>query len=152
MKEFKVVIPEEYYSVLNFKQDELPGVAVINTGLRGFEPKEVFAWHLSIMLDFENLIENGMPNKDDRTLAENFEDELAPEIIGESIEKPNALYLGRITWNETRELIWRVYNPEPINDLLQEIINEKEYPLEFDYRIDHDKDWKLAEWHLKKHD
>jgi len=42
MKEFILIIPEESYSILNFIQEELPGIAVINTALRDFEPKEVF--------------------------------------------------------------------------------------------------------------
>ena len=45
MKKFKVLIPEEYYSISDFNQEGLPGVTVINTALRDFEPKELFAWH-----------------------------------------------------------------------------------------------------------
>ncbi|KXX69328.1 DUF695 domain-containing protein [Flammeovirga sp. SJP92] len=148
MKEFRVIIPEENYAILEFKQDELPGIAVINKSLKEFEPKEVFSWHCSIMLQFKNLIENGMPHESDRSKAEEFEDWLDEEIKGESKEKPNALFLGRITWNATRELIWRVYDPEKTNELLNTLIETKEYDLPFDYRIESDNEWKLAKWHL----
>lgn len=34
MKDFKVLIPDENYSILNFEHQDLPGVAVVNTALR----------------------------------------------------------------------------------------------------------------------
>ncbi len=57
MKQFRVIIPEEHYSIIEFIQEDLPGVGVINSALKTFEPKEVFGWHLSVMIDLENLIE-----------------------------------------------------------------------------------------------
>jgi hypothetical protein len=58
------------------------------------------------------------------------------------------LFLGQITWNETRELIWRVFDPEITNTFLQDLIKSKTHFRPFDYRIEQDKAWKLAEWHL----
>jgi hypothetical protein len=149
MKEFKVLIPDEYYSILDFNQDDLPGVAVINTALRDFEPKEVFAWHLSIMLDFEDLIDNGMPSKAEREIVDPFGDKLDLLIKGDDLEKPNALFLARITWNKTRELIWRVFDPEIADKTLKEIIDNGNPPRQFDYKMEYDENWDLTEWHLK---
>ena len=112
MKEFKVLIPDEYYSILNFRQEDLPGVAVVNTALREFEPKEVFSWHLSIMVQLEDIVDNGMPSKSEVETIDKLGDFLDDKIKGEDKEKPNALFLARITWNATRELIWRVFDPE----------------------------------------
>ena len=100
-------------------------------------------------MPFENFIENGMPVNNDALIAERFEDFLSENIIGADKEKPNALFLARITWNETRELIWRVYNAKIVNNFLEKIIDEKKYPFQFDYRIDDDEEWKLAERHLQ---
>lgn len=148
-KEFRALIPEEKYQIIEFKQENLPGIGVVNLSLIEFEPKEVFSWHCSIMIDFENFIENGMPTSKDVLNAEIFEDFLSENIKGADKQKPNALFLARITWNETRELIWRVYDAEIVNEFLKKIIDEKEYPFQFDYRIDDDEEWKLAEWHLQ---
>lgn len=147
-KEFKVLIPEEEYQIIEFRQENLPGIGVVNLSLIEFEPKEVFSWHCSIMINFENFIENGMPTNNDVLIAEKFEDFLSENIKGADKEKPNALFLARITWNETRELIWRVYNAKKVNEFLEKIIAEKKHPFQFDYRIDNDEEWKLAEWHL----
>lgn len=148
-KEYKVFISKEYYQILKFKQEDLPGIAVVNTSLKNFEPKEVFSWHCSIMLNCEDLIENGMPSKKEVEVLNEFGDFLDCKVKGEKI-KPNGLFLARITWNETRELIWRVHNPEICNEFLSKLIIENKYPREFNYRIDEDIDWKLAEWHLQE--
>ncbi|NQX85135.1 MAG: DUF695 domain-containing protein [Flavobacteriaceae bacterium] len=149
-KEFKVIIPEEYYQILKFKQEELPGIAVVNKNLADFEPKEVFSWHCSVMLNCKELIENGMPSKSEVKILDEFGDFLDEKIKGTDKEKPNGLFLARITWNETRELIWRIYDPEITNEFLNDLIERNEYPREFDFRIDDDVEWKLSEWHLKK--
>ena len=54
-----VIIPKEQYKVIEFIQDEMPGVAAINYALKTFEHRDVFAWHLSIMFDLQDLIDNG---------------------------------------------------------------------------------------------
>jgi len=149
MKEYRVVIPEELYQIVNFVTDDVPGVGVINKSLARFGPKEVFDWHCSIMLHFNNLIENGMPDNNDKTFAEEFEDSLDEEIKGEDEVKPNALFLARLTRNKTRELIWRIHKPERVNKLLQNIIDKEDYIIPFDFRIDHDLKWDLAKWHLE---
>ena len=151
MKEFKVIVPEEYYSILEFKQEDLPGVAVVNTALCDFEPKEVFSWHLSLMIDLEELVENGMPSPEEQEIVEEFGDSLDLLIKGEDTEKPNALFLARITWNGTRELIWRVFDPEIANNFLQQIIKEGDAIRQFDYKMEDDEEWNLTEWHLKEY-
>jgi hypothetical protein len=58
MKEYRVIIPVEKALIIKFVQDDLPGIAYVNRSLVDFEPKEVFSWHLSIMIDIEDLVEN----------------------------------------------------------------------------------------------
>ena len=151
MEEFRVVIPDEKYTVLEFLQKGFPGVALINRALRTFEPKVVFGWHLSLIIDFENVIENDMPSQQERDVMDEFEERFSSLLKGPDSEKPNALFLARITWNKTRELIWRVYQPEAANKLLETVIEQNQYSRPFDYRLEYDKDWKLAEWHLEGH-
>jgi hypothetical protein len=149
MTDYRVIIPEENHQLIEFRQEDLPGIGVINEALCDFEPKVVFAWHLSVMIDFESLIENGMPSKEEREVVDPFGDSLDAVFKGDDPEKPNALFLARITWNRTRELIYRVFEPEPPHQYLTRMIDEKTHPRPFDYRIDNDPEWKLAEWPLK---
>ncbi len=151
MELFRVIIPEEKYTVLEFLQEGFPGVALINRALRDFESKVVFSWHLSLMIDFEDVIENGMPSQQERDVMDEFEERFSLSLKGPDLEKPNALFLARITWNKTRELIWRVYEPEAANKLLETVIQQNQFSRNFDYRLEHDRDWELAEWHLANH-
>ena len=147
--EFKVIIPEENFSILEFKRDNLPGIAVINTAIKDFEPKQIFQWHLSVILDFKNIIDNGMPSHEEIAIIDPFGDKLDSLIKGENRLQPNALFLGRITWNKTRQFIYRVYNPELANKTLNSIISGKEYPREFDFRMEKDQDWNYAKNYFK---
>ena len=140
MKEFKVIIPEENYTIVEFKQDNLPAVMVLNSSLIKFEPKEVFSWNLSIILEFNELGDHGMPIKNEVDLIESFEKSLDDNLKGNK-EKPNALFLARITWNGTRQLLYRINDPKIANIYLQGLINNKKYPWEFDYRIESDEKW-----------
>jgi hypothetical protein len=147
--QYRAIIPTETCRIIEFRQDDMPGIAVINEALVDFEPKIVFAWHLSLMLQFEDLILNGMPSQAERDVIDPYGDLLDGAFKGDDPNKPNALFLARITWNKTRELIYRVFDPEPANQYLVNVIEAKSHPRPFDYRIDHDPEWKLAEWHLK---
>ncbi|MCK0115022.1 DUF695 domain-containing protein [Gelidibacter sp. F63206] len=149
MKEFKVHIPKEHYQIINFEKEALPAIGVINISLVDFEPKEIFSWHCSLILDFEDFIDNGMPTKEQVLVADKFEDFLDDKIKGENKEKPNALFLGRVTWNKTRQLLWRVYDPELTSQFLRSTIENKKYPLNFDFNISIDEEWAYAKWYLE---
>jgi hypothetical protein len=145
--EYHVTIPKEQSCIVDFRQEGLPGVANVNSALREFEPKIVFAWHLSLMLQLEDLVKNGMPSKAEQKTIDDFGEMLDVAFKGD-LEQPNALFLARITWNATRELIYRVYDPGPINGYLTQMIDANTSPRPFDYKMEHDPDWKLAQWHL----
>ena len=103
------------------------------------------------MIDLNELIEKGMPSIAEVEILDEFGDKLDQIIKGENKEKPNALFLARITWNGTREIIWRVYDPEIADSQLKTLIDSDSSPREFDYRIDPDEKWELAKWHLKEY-
>lgn len=61
--------------------------------MKGFEPKEIFCWQLSIIIDLQDLIENGMPSAKEVQVIDEFGDYLDKEIKGADKAKPNALFL-----------------------------------------------------------
>ena len=144
--EVRIVLPEESFTLMEWKEKELPCIAMLNSALKDFEHKNVFTWHLSVIIEFDDLIDNGMPSVEEREVVEPFCDKLDEEIKAGG----NALFLARETWNETRELIWRVYDPEIANDHLQYLVDHKRYPRQFDWRMDHDPQWEKTEWYFKQ--
>lgn len=146
---FNIFIPDEEYEVISFEQDDLPGVAVINKNLRRFYPKDTFVWQCSIMVYCEEIKEDGKLTKKEYKILDEFGEYLDRHIKGQFKEKPNAMMLARITWNGTREFVWRVYDPEPVNEFLQYSIDYKIHPREFEFSIEEDSRWELADIHFK---
>ena len=152
-EEYQVVIPGESFALLEFERDEKLGSAVVNIALRGFEPKIVFGWHLSLIIELEEVDDEKMPTDAEREVVDAFGKTLDLAIIGKDTEKPNAVFLGQVLWNGTLELIWRVFEPDPVNDFLQSIYKEEgdRRPRTFDFQMEHDVEWKLCQWHLEEH-
>jgi len=152
-EEYQVVIPGESFALLEFERDNKLGSAVVNIALRGFEPKIVFGWHLSMIIELKEVDDDNMPTDAERDVVDEFGKTLDLAIIGKNTQKPNAVFVGQVLWNGTLELVWRVFDPEPVNDYLQSIVNETgdRRPRSFDFRMEHDVEWKLCEWHLEEH-
>lgn len=142
--EVRIDLPEESFTLLEYKEDDLPCIAMVNSGLLDFEHKNIFHWHLSVIIDFEDMIEKGMPSIEEREIVDPFCDKLDEEIKAGG----NALFLVRETWNKTRRLVWMVYDPEIANQHLQYLIEYNKCPRPFDYRMEEDMEWEQAEWYL----
>ena len=141
---YRVVIPDEVFAVREWQDEGLPAICVVNQGLANFEPKVVFAWHLSIILKCQELRENGMPSPEEKRIIDQFGDKLAGQLKADG----NALFLARITWNATRQLLYRVYDPEVANEFLTDLISSESYIRDFDFRMEQDEAWELAAWYL----
>jgi hypothetical protein len=142
----RIVIPKEVHTLIKFRQRDLPGFATVNSALKEFEPKIVFLCHLSVLIRCNRLVEDRLPSPDEQKLLYEFEDKLDPLIKA----KDNALFIARATHDAHREIIWRVRNPEAANSVLRRILLSKDYPREFEYRMDEDPRWEKTAWYLDK--
>ena len=140
----KAVIPEEILSLIEFRQQERPGFTTVNAALHQFEPKILFGWHLSVLIRYVDCIEHQLPSPNEQKVLYSFEDRLDPLIKANN----NALFLARVTHNSFREIIWRVHDRDPADIVLRQILSNKEYQRQFDYRIDDDPKWEKAAWCL----
>ncbi len=141
----RIDLPADSYTILEWDQEGLPCVCVLNTALKNFEHQKIFGWHLSLIIDFEEVIDNGMPSIKEREIVDPFCDQLEEDIKAGG----NALFLVRETWNKTRRLVWRVYDPEITDQHLKQIINNRKHPRQFDYRMVQDLEWEQVEWYYK---
>lgn len=101
------IIPEESFTTVRFTKDGLPGHAAVNSALVDYERKELFGWHFSILVEAENIRDDGMPTAEEQQVLVNFEEKIEPIIKA----KGNALVLASVTHNGNRELIYRVRDP-----------------------------------------
>jgi hypothetical protein len=144
MVENKIIIPDEVHRLIEFRQRDLPGFATVNCALQMFKFKAAYPWHLSVLIKCANLVEHRLPSPQEQSVLYRFEDQIGALIK----ENGNALFLARVTHNAYRELMWRVRLPDVANSMIQEIILGKNYPREFDYRIEEDPEWEKASWYL----
>jgi hypothetical protein len=142
--EYRVVIPDEVFAILEWQDEGLPAICVVNQSLANFEPKVVFGWHLSIILTCQHLADKGMPTHEEQQILDQFGADLDQHLKANG----NALFLARITWNGTRQLLYRVYDPEFANLYLTGIIEAESQVREFDFRMEHDEAWNYAKYYL----
>jgi hypothetical protein len=139
-----ISIPKEQYTLIEFWQRDLPGFATVNTALKAFEPKPTFPWHLSLLVQCVDLVDNRLPSPGEQQCLYTFEDKLH-QLIERSC---NAVFLARVTHDARRELIWRIRDPEVANSILQDILQTKNHPRAINYRMEEDPEWQKASWYL----
>jgi hypothetical protein len=140
----RIVIPEESYTMLEWEEEKLPKICMLNSALQRFEHSKIFGWHLSVIIDFQEVIGSGMPSKEEREIVDPFCDQLDEEIKAGG----NALFLARETWNRTRRLVWIVHDPEIAHQHLQYIVDHHRHPRPFDWHMKHDIEWNEANWYF----
>ncbi len=143
-----VWFPDESFISIDYTYEGHPAFAIINESLRQFEFKDVFGWNLSIIIDLIDVDENGIPSSEEVQVIQDF-CEYLEKLFNAGWEKPNALFLSREHCNGESHVIWRVYDAEKVEAVLQKIIESKQHPREFDYEMEYDENWKLAEWYLQ---
>lgn len=144
-----ILIPDEEFALVSSTYDGLPAKIVVNTALRKFKDKDIFGWTCSLIMDYENLGDNGMPTNEESQLVIDYLDGLSKRIIGDPVH-PNALFLARVSNNGTCHVLWQANDPKPIDELLKGIINDKTYPRAFDFRIEYDEKWEGVSWFLQE--
>lgn len=150
MDNVEVIFPEDEYIVVTFLRNDKPGEAEVNISLKQFKHKRLFDWHLSIILETEDADENGMPTKEENEILVQLEDVLHSMAVGDDDEQLNALFVAGIDWNESRELIWRIHNPEVVDKEIQKVIEAGDFPRKFDYKMVQDPIWSKVEWYLNQ--
>ena len=147
-EKINITIPEESFICIEPIIDGHQALTIINTSLKQFEYKEVFAWNLAIFMDFEEAEENGMPKGDGMERIQLFCERLEKQF-NEALGKPNALFVFRETYNGLTHITWRVHDSDIAEEVLEQTIESQDYPFDFEYRLEYDKDWEIVEWYLQ---
>ena len=143
-----VWFPDESFISIDYTYEGCPAFAIINESLRQFEFKDVFGWNLSIIFDLIDVGENGIPSGEEVQVIQDFCEKLE-KLFNAGWEKPNALFLFREHCNGESQVVWRVYDSDKVDAVLQKVIEEKKHPREFSYEMEYDEEWKLVEWYMQ---
>lgn len=140
--------PEDTFAIVSFEGDSLPAVGMFNERLANYSDKAAYPWNCSVVVRCKDVNEVSLPTDAEAEVLNAFEDVLDKRIVADK-SNPNAIFFGRLSWNSTRELIWKVKNPEPVAVFLQSVIDDKKAIREIDFKIENDKEWKLTEMYSK---
>lgn len=134
---------QDTFIVFSIEGDSLPVVGLINDRLISNADWASFPWNCSVVVSCKEVNAVGLPTDAEASVLNSFEESLAARIV-EDASHPNALFFGRLNWNNTRELIWKVRNPEPVAAFLQSVIDDKDAIREIDFKIEYDKEWEMT--------
>ena len=134
---------QDNFCVLNIEGDSLPAVGMFNVRLARFADWALYPWNCSVVVRCKEVNDAGLPTDSEASVLNSFEDSLDARIVADK-SHPNALYFGRLNWNSTRELIWKVKDPKPVAAFLQSVIDYKNAVREIDFKIEYDKEWEMT--------
>ena len=133
--------PEPLYSIFKTSRGDLPAIVVVNATLREFAHRDIFPWHLSVIIEPQELAERGMLTNEECTVVDAVGDEIEAAITGNR----NGLFLARETSKGERELSFRVHDPGIADNSLRQIIARGSQKREWEFLMKEDAGWTLAE-------
>jgi hypothetical protein len=131
------------FSVLEGTKNGHPMFVMTNTSLRNFPSKGDFPWSLTISTPLVNPTRDGLTTDQEGSALNDWEDEMEEELAGNC----RFVYVGRSTWNGTRELLYYVDRPDKVVPDLMKIL-ESHRTRAFDVRSERDDQWQKAAAYL----
>lgn len=138
-------IPKASIVALQGVSDGFPEWRFVNQALDALRVTGDFPWHLSLILEMAETIPVGLPTKAESAFLRTFADELAMRLEANE----NGVHLASITWNGTRQYVFRLRDPKPAHAYLSALAAEPSAPRPFEYRIEQDPTWRFAEQYLR---
>ena len=143
-KKVSITIPTESYELIELKGNNLPAICLVNKSLVKFEHQDIFPWFCTLTLDLKDLDSKDMPTDSEKEVLNAFFNKLDAELKKDH----NGLFVARVTWNKTQQLVWRLHDPVLADDFIQGIIESEDHPRSFDYAINNDPTWNKSKWLL----
>jgi hypothetical protein len=145
MQQQTIEFPQPIYNLYDTSRDGLPAIVVVNAALRDFPHRHLFVWYLSVIIQPVEVADQGMPTPEESEILNQVGDEIEDAVL----DYRNALFLARETWNNSRQLIYLVHDPEIANTALQELIAREDQKREWEYMMKQDMEWEFAELFLE---
>lgn len=137
--------PAEPFVVLQAETHGLPDIWIINTALEELADRGAFPWHLSIMVEMNETFANGIPTRAEQVVLGEFGDAMGARLK----EDGNALWVANVTWNGTRQFVYRVRDPEIAHEHLSSVVQSDAAIRPLEYEMEEDADWGHATTYLE---
>ena len=130
---------------LQLQTDGFPEVWMLNHKVDDGIERSAFPWHLTIDIGMEAAHEIGLPTEEEQRTLTTLRETLDRTLLADN----NALWLGSITWNRTRQLVYRVRQPNLANEFLATLVASRAAVRPLEYRMVEDASWGHAEYYLE---
>lgn len=132
------------FSIFEGKLDGHRLVATIDTSLREYKRKADLPWALSVSVPLIKPNDEGLTTRQDANALNKWEGILEKQIS----EGSNFVYVGRVTWNGYREILYYIANPDPVKRKLQSLLDDHA-ARPFSFRCEKDETWSKASVYLE---
>ena len=141
------IFPQESFSVVEAEIDGKQVVGSLNMAYKTYDKKAKYPWCLKIAIGLEltNLLENGLPNHEESSIAYKLEDELLAEIK----KLATAHYIGHLFYDTFLDVYIYLDDPKKVHDFVQTQTDKEGLIRGFGYEINQDPKWATVEGLLK---
>jgi hypothetical protein len=133
----------ESFGLLETEMDGRRLVANIDFSLAGFPRKQDFPWFLSLSTALWEVDSEGLPTRQEADALNGWEDRVE-EIVH---DRTGFKFVGRVTWNGFRELLYQVSDPGSAAPALQVLIENGD-TRPFAFRCQRDESWEQVAAYL----
>jgi hypothetical protein len=126
----------ERFAVMQGQHDGHALVAIIDMSLADYPERKAVPWFLGISVPLINPGQDGLPSKRDAAALNEWEDDIEKKVAKEG----RSVFIGRATWNGSRELLFYIEKPQPLIGKLKELISAHS-TRPFAFRCERDETW-----------
>lgn len=130
---------DESFSIFQGMIDGRPLIAMISAALRGFTGKETLPFFLSVGTQLRNPTSNGLPTSVEADDLDKWEQEVESLLT----QLGRLAFVGRVTWNAQRELLYYLESNEPSETALN-AFSDKKSTRNFRFSCEKDSEWHRA--------
>jgi hypothetical protein len=127
---------DESFSVFEGEMDGRPLIATIDMALLGYESRAALPWFLSLSTPLIEPSKDGLPTPGDSISLNEWEDSVEKRIAAAC----QFVYVGHVTWNGSREVIYYIDRHEPVASLLRKL-NDDRATRPFAFVCERDEKW-----------
>jgi hypothetical protein len=124
------------FSVLQRNRDGHPLFATVDSSLRDKKARTGFAWFLSVSTQLKDPTTDGLTTNQEASELNDWEDLLERDYLRDC----RFVYVGRVTWNGTRQLLFYLDRPDCAEPTLKKFAHD--FPKRvFHFQCQPDEQW-----------
>jgi len=144
-KRANVESPGGTFSIMRGEVDGRPVIAIIDTKRRDLRGRQGLPFFLSLSSPLIGPTSEGLPTRSDSNSLNEWEDSVEAKL--QSVSK--FAFVGRVTWNRNRELLYYIDSPKPAVEILQ-TLSDAHSTRPFAFACERDEMWTKADFWLNR--